>query len=113
MTRARDLADFQTALNSRPIPGSTGIPFRMASGSQAGGNNANVVITFPVDRFTQAPTIAIFPTSNSALVTPVAVYYSAKSASSMTVQIKTTSDGANIGYFDYVAVQMTSASGAG
>lgn len=103
MTRARDLAS-----------GLAGVrPFAMASGSSAGGNNANVVITFPVNRFTQTPNIAILPTSIGALVNPVAVYYSAKSASSMTVQIKTSSDGANIGYFDYIAVQMTSTSGSG
>lgn len=102
MTRARDLASGQNGIR----------PFAIAAGF-GGGNNANVVITFPTGRFTQEPRVGIFSSSISALATPVVPYFSAKSASSMTVQIKTSGDGANIGYFDWVAVQMTSTSGSG
>ena len=51
MTRARDLAS--------ATPGSTGIPFRMASGTLTGTTSGLTTVTFPAGRFTQAPVTVV------------------------------------------------------
>jgi hypothetical protein len=102
MTRARDLASGQNGIR----------PFAIASGGLSGGN-VSATITYPSGRFTQTPKLAIMASSVSALANPVVAYWSANSTTSFTAQIRTSNDSANIGYFDWIAIQMTSGSASG
>ena len=106
MTRARDLADFQTALNARPVPGATGIPFRTQAGIFSTYGGVPVTVTFASGRFTQAPIV----TATSRDGNQVWIRAGVSSTTSVLIYGYSTGGVAGVeGYFN--AVQMTTSSG--
>ncbi len=102
MTRARDLAS--------ATPGSTGIPFRIASGkvTPGAGSSGYATITYPAGRFTQAPQLV--GTGDGAGATSFNVMTGNHATSSATIQ----STGNITGYaIHWIAIQMTSGSASG
>lgn len=105
MTRARDLASGQNGVR----------PYAMAAGiaslpSLAAGASSGVTVTFPVNRFTQAPMVTASNTSTdyvtacpNAVSTTSFVFYSRN--------VYTLAAGASVG--NWIAVQMTSGAGNG
>jgi hypothetical protein len=108
MTRARDLASFQTSLDARPVPGATGIPFRTQAGIFSTYGGVPLTITFAASRFTQIPVVAATSQDQNQGFVRVNV------SSSSSALIYAYSTGGVLGMQGYfIAVQMTSGSGSG
>lgn len=109
MSKARDLANAS--------PGSTGMPFRAASGTSsvatlaAGASSGATTVTFPASRFTAAPSVTGSSTSSDQCT--VAFLSTTSAATSMYVRnCSSLSTGATVN-ITYIAIQMTSSSGVG
>jgi microcystin-dependent protein len=94
--------------------GTPGQPFAMAAGT-VGATNGTTIITFPAGRFTQSPIVQFTPSwvsanGNPTTGWPVIPYPSAPTSSAVGVQLTNNSGSAGV---HWVAIQMTSTSGAG
>jgi sporulation-control protein spo0M len=119
---ARTVADVYTQTQSDARFGiiGTSAPFRMAAGAIAftiasGTNASNFTVTLPASRFTQAPIVSA--TSRVGANFDIMVNTVTVSTSSVVLRV-VTNTGANTGTtitgnVDWIAVQMTSGSGAG
>jgi hypothetical protein len=100
MSRAKDLAS--------AAPGTTGIPFRTQSGVFSTYGGVPVTVTFAASRFTQAPMV----TATSRDGNQVWIRAGVASTTSVLIYGYSTAGVAGVeGHF--IAVQMTSGSGAG
>jgi hypothetical protein len=97
------------------LPGSAGIPFRMAAGSASNGTALLVngqegfTLTFPVGRFTQAPIM-----TGSASSPRHTVSFTGISSTGFTINMRNVSDATGTAYSYYwQAIQMTSGAAAG
>jgi hypothetical protein len=110
----------QTQLNSRPVPGSTGIPFIMASGnSSLSGANGPVsgwyfsnaiTVVFPVGRFTVSPPIITLAAVSSGGISAANV--SDQSNTGFTFYVSRLA-AIPSGTLNWTAVQMTSGAAGG
>jgi hypothetical protein len=95
-------------------------PFAMAAGkssvSMSAVNNASVTVTFPASRFTDTPVVNFTPRRVGAVAAAVFALRMATVTTSSAQFTVVTRDGSNITEtieFNWVAVQMTSASASG
>jgi hypothetical protein len=108
MTRARDLANFQTSLDARPVPGAAGIPFRTQAGIFSTYGGVPTTVTFTSGRFTQTPIVSATSQDQNQ------GWARASASSSSSALIYAYSTGGVLGMQGYfIAVQMTSGSGSG
>lgn len=109
MTRARDIANAS--------PGSTGIPFRAASGTSsvatlaAGASSGATTVTFPASRFSVAPSVTGSSTSSDQCT--IAFLSTSSTATSMFVRNCSSISTGQAVNITYIAIQMTSSSGVG
>ena len=101
MTRARDLASGQNGIR----------PFAFASGTGSAGTGTGVGITLPAGRFTATPIVLVSP-SNSTSTGTTPRQYSISTTGFSVVGVRSDGTVQSID-FSWVALQMTSGSGAG